>query len=226
MFWQDKDGDSINFVVPDDIVDVLFSIDCRSLPCDHAYALSTAVLQVLPWLADESLAGIHLIHGAESGAGWVRPEDVIVLSRRNKLTLRLPKERIKDAEELVGKTLDISGNNLIIGKTSIRKLSKLKTIFSRYIVYSTCENEADFLKFISEELQKKSIEVNKIMPGKMHELKTPSEILRCRSVMISDLTAMQSVQIQTEGIGEGRKLGCGIFLPHKGIDTIAPMEKD
>ena len=97
MFWQDESGDRQDFVVPDNIVDVLYAIECRCLPLDHAHALSQALLNALPWLPNEPQAGIHLIHVAESGNGWYRPEDpdneVLVVSRRTRMALRLPKER-------------------------------------------------------------------------------------------------------------------------------------
>ena len=94
MFWQEKTPDK-PYRVPDDIVDLAFRIDCRCLPLEHAHALSVALHEALPWLEDESRAGIHLIHGAESGNGWMRPEDpqseVLYVSRRTRMTLRLPK---------------------------------------------------------------------------------------------------------------------------------------
>ena len=74
MFWTEKEADK-TYVVPDDIVDLAFKISCKCLPLEHSNALSKALIQQLPWLEDEQLAGIHLIHGAESGNGWIRPED-------------------------------------------------------------------------------------------------------------------------------------------------------
>ena len=41
----------------------------------------------LPWMVDEPQAGIHLIHGAESGNGWIRPQEpdaLLILSRRTR----------------------------------------------------------------------------------------------------------------------------------------------
>ena len=58
----------------------------------------------LPWLADDDRAGVHLIHVAESGNGWMRPEDaeneMLYLSRRTKMTLRLPKEYIEETKSV------------------------------------------------------------------------------------------------------------------------------
>ena len=47
-------GDEKAFAVrtdPGDFVDAVFAISCRSLPVDHAYALSQAIRSALPWFA-------------------------------------------------------------------------------------------------------------------------------------------------------------------------------
>jgi hypothetical protein len=38
--------------------------------------------------------------------------------------------------------------------------------------------------------------------------------------MIADLKTDESLALQQFGLGEGRKLGCGLFLPHRGIDAV------
>ena len=52
MHWQVEEDDVTQFVVPENVVDLLFSIDCKVLPVDHAHALSAAVQQALPWFAE------------------------------------------------------------------------------------------------------------------------------------------------------------------------------
>ena len=116
MFWQEDDDQGDHFTIPDTIQDLLFRIECRTLPLDHGFALSQEILRHLPWLVDEPGAAIHQIHVAESANGWMRPEDseteVLCVSRRTKMTLRLPQHRLDDARELIGKTLDIEGHML------------------------------------------------------------------------------------------------------------------
>jgi hypothetical protein len=71
MYWHDENDSPETYQVPDDIVDIAFKIDCRTLPLDHAQALSTALHTALPWIAEEPDLGIHTIHVAESGNGWM-----------------------------------------------------------------------------------------------------------------------------------------------------------
>jgi hypothetical protein len=38
--------------------------------------------------------------------------------------------------------------------------------------------------------------------------------------MVADLRKVESVTLQEQGIGEHRLLGCGLFLPQKGIESV------
>ncbi len=133
--WVEEPNE-IGFIVPERVVDLAFEIRCPALPVDHAWALSTAVNRLLPWLADEPQCGLHLIHGAESGNGWQRPteqEATLYLSRRTRLELRLTAERLEDGRSLSGKTLDLSGVLVEVGAAKVRKLADTTALYSRAI---------------------------------------------------------------------------------------------
>lgn len=223
MFWSD-DEPKKEFTVPDDVVDLVYKLDCKMLPLDHAHALSEAIHAVLDWIIDEELAGIHQIHVAESGNGWMRPEDptneVLHLSRRTRMSLRVPKVRIEDAKQLTGKTLDIEGYKLTIGEASIKPLSDLTILFSRYVVCDAEMSEDAFLKSVAEQLRTMDIPVKKMMVGKQNTIQTPNGDVTTRSIMVADLDKEQSVRLQQRGVGPYRHLGCGIFVPQKGIKPV------
>ncbi|MGA7801323.1 MAG: type I-MYXAN CRISPR-associated protein Cas6/Cmx6 [Gammaproteobacteria bacterium] len=228
LFWDEEEPKSERYVVPDDIVDVAFAVDCRCLPLDHAQPLSDALHAALPWLGDEQLAGIHLIHGAESGNGWYRPEDpateLLYLSRRTRMTLRLPKDRIAEAEQLVGGELDVGGYPLTVGRSSVRNLSDLPTLFARYVIAQDDEDEMAFLGRVAEQLRQLGITVRKVMCGKVHTLTLGEGRVQTRSLMVADLDPERSVLLQQHGLGPGRKVGCGLFLAHKGIAPIQALD--
>lgn len=224
MYWNEQADKKPEFVVPDDVVDLAFRVNCPVLPLDHAHALSSALLQELPWLAGEPHAGVHLIHGAASGNGWYRPEDVadavLHLSKRTRLRLRLPQHRLDDARELSGKRLDIDGHPLEIGKSEVSLLSSLGTLFARYVVTEESKDEAAFLGEAAEQLQAMEIPARKLLSGITHSLDFPGGPVFTRSLMVADLEPEHSVRLQQVGIGEGRIFGCGLFLPHKGINPV------
>ncbi len=227
MYWQDNKSDTSTYVVPDDIVDILFSIDGKTLAIDHAHALSSELLHALPWLKGEPKAGIHLIHVAESGNGWIRPNnpdrDVLHLSKRAKLTIRLPKNCVDQAQTLVGTTLDINSHKLLIGKSSIRKLSKSSNLFSRYVIDMQQQSEQAFLQQQHQALCDLGIKIKKMLCGKQHQHNGPKGLTITRSLMLAELNPEESVRLQEIGLGEGRKLGCGLFLAHKSIAPVMEM---
>jgi CRISPR-associated protein Cas6 len=227
MLWQEDDVKPA-YVVPDDVVDVSFQIECKQIALDHAHDLSQALLEYLPWLPEEKEAGVHMIHGASSGNGWIRPgeaddADFIYLSRRSRMQLRLPRERILDAEILLGKTLNVGGNQVRVGDYQIKSLSALGTLFSRYVLVEPGEDEDRFMLRIHGEMRDMSINVKKMLCGIGHTFKTPQGNLSTLSIMVADLDPEASVTLQRRGVGKGRDMGLGMFVPHKSIKPVGDM---
>lgn len=223
MYWQ-EDAQDTPFEVPDDVVDVLFSIRCARLPVDHAFALSMALRELAPWLADEARAGIHALHVAGSQNGWERPEhdagQFLIPSRRSKLAIRIPIHRLDDLTAALNRrTLDIHGCELTIGEPKTRGLSKETTLFARYVAGDGDTEEA-FLQWVVAALRHHGIRIRKALCGKEARLSTPDGPIITRSLMLADLSREESVALQRDGLGPHRAMGCGIFLPHKGIDSV------
>lgn len=224
MFWSEESDEQERFVVPDTVMEVVFAVrDCQCLPAEHAYALSGALHEALPWLAEEERVGIHPIYGAESGNGWQRPEDPdapIYLSRRQKMTLRVPKERVEDVKDLSGQTLEIDSYSLTVGEARTRLLSDLPTLFARNVATEPGLGEDEFLARVAEELRELDIRVKKMMASIERDIRTPDGPLHTRGLMLADLKPEDSVRLQEEGLGPHRKLGCGLFVPQKGIKAV------
>ncbi len=225
MFWQEddkKDAASTS----DKVVDLHYKIDCKQIPTCHAWELSQALYQALPWIENEAEVGIHQIHGATSGNGWERPADgeLIHLSKRTRMQLRMPISRVAEAQVLVGKTLDVAGNSVTIGKMSTKQIDPFSTIFARYIAVSADMSEDDFLRWVMDELKSREIEARKLLCGIGHEIDANGESITTRSLMVADLDVASSVALQEVGLGPYRHLGCGIFVPHKGIKAVGETE--
>jgi CRISPR-associated protein Cas6 len=208
----------------DDVVDAVFAIECRSLPVDHAFALSAAIQAALPWFADEPQAGLHTVHGAASGAGWQRPEGedaMLQLSHRTRLVLRLPENRLADAAALTGRTLDIAGFPMRVGQLSPRPLLRIASLFSRSVIFEDAADEPAFVVAAIEALRALGVEVSAMLCGRNVTLATPQRTYRTRSLMVTVATPAQSLALQRQGLGEARKLGCGLFIPHKDVGDLS-----
>lgn len=222
MHWEESEAPGKG-AIPESVMDAVFSISCRSLPVDHAYALSQAVQRALPWFADDESAGMHIIHIAGSGNGWISPSDpqaLLPLSRRAKLVLRVPATRTTDARGLLGQTLDVGGNALRVEQIAWRPLARITTLFSRNVVIDAGADESGFLRTAVDQLRAMGVRPKKMMCGLTTQITTPARMLRTCSLMLADISLEESMLLQRRGLGPERKLGCGLFLPHKDINDV------
>lgn len=229
MYWEEEKESVATYQVPEKIIDVAFKIKCKTLPLDHADSLSGQIIKHLPWAKDEHGFAIHQIHVAESANGWFRPEDpeneILNVSHRTKMTLRVPSSKLILLDELVGKTLDIDGHPLTVGQYSKKVLSKMTTIFARYVDTEGQEDEADFIEMVYQNLTERDIKVRKMLSGKLTKHQISGETVLTRKIMLSDLERDESIVLQEEGIGDKQRYGIGIFLPHKGIDAVKESQE-
>ncbi len=231
MFWNDEENPD-RIQVPDDILDLLFGIQCKRIPVDHAHALATALREAVPWVAQERGVAVHAIHVAGSQNGWERPEhgtdSYLLVSRRTKLTLRAPRHRVEELlQDLPGTRLDVGGESLVVGEGKAKPLSKETTLFARYVALDLAESAHDegaFLDAAARSLTDMGIRIRKALCGKTNLLATPNGAILTRSLMLAGLTPDESIRLQQQGLGRHPLMGCGIFIPHKGIDSLNPGE--
>jgi len=218
LYWQE---DIPAVLVTKDVVDLAFAITCQSLPLDHAWALSQAIQGALPWWSTEPLAGLHLIHGGESGNGWYRPEGgegILYLTRRARLVLRLPLHRIADAHSaLTGQTLEVAGYPLLVGKAVERSLNYYSALYARHVVTDPTVDEGVFLANAARELRMMAVQFKKMLAGKSGILATPEGPCTTRSLLVAELRPEDALELQRRGLGPRRTLGCGLFVPHKAL---------
>ena len=225
MYWnQEVSPESL--AVPDDIADIAFAIECRQLPVDHAYALSEALTRVLPWMAEEPHLAIHTIHVAGSQNGWQRPahgtDNHLLLSRRTRLTIRAPKHRIEDLlNNLPGTRIEVDGCPMTVGEGKVKPLSRETTLFARYVVSLPAQDEENFLANGARALAEMGIRVRKALCGMSTLLETPGAAVHTRSLLLADLSLEDSFRLQRLGLGPNRLMGCGVFIPHKGVESVS-----
>lgn len=171
MFWQEDDETTTaQNQLP--MLDLGFAIRCQQLPRDHATALAAAILDVLPWLEQESAAGIHTIRGAVSGNGWNCSETMVQCSRRTRLYLRLPQRRHQDALALCDQQLRVHDEILTIGQARPRPTRSLSCLHAYQVVTERGESESEFMRRIADELASQQIRVRKMLCGLTGSLET------------------------------------------------------
>jgi len=228
MFWsQDESPESIP--VPDDIVDVLFALECRKLPVDNAHALAEALSGAVPWLADCPGAAVLPLYVAGSQNGWERPthgtDSHIQLSRRTKLSLRLPTDAANRlVHQLPGQRVEVGGCPLTVGAGRIRPLSRETTLFARYVAGAPGQEESHFLESAARALAEMGVRMRKALCGRFTPLAGPDGTIHTRSLLLADLSVEESFLLQRLGLGPNRIMGCGVFIPHKGVEAVAKTQ--
>lgn len=217
MYWQEESNQE-SFSVPETVVDLHFRINCPTLPVDHAWPLAQAIQEQLPWFGEQPRTGLHLIHTADSGNGWERPETadaLLHLSRRTPLVLRLPADLAQAAEALLEQTLDVAGHRMEIVALKQKKLAMSRFLLARYVATDPALSEEQFIDWAVSELQRMGLRFKKILCGKSHQLAGPDGPIHTRSLLVAELSYEDAITLQEQGLGPHRALGCGLFLPQK-----------
>lgn len=196
---------------PDEVLDLAFELVGVRLPRDYHAALWAALLDRLPWLASEPAAGVHAIRGPATEAG-------LLLSRRARLTLRLPAARRGDAAGLSGQSLLIEGERVEVGAARARALEPYPTLSSQFVATGAAD-ELGHQEAVQAMLEALGVPLRFIC-GRMRSVRAGGSQVTGGGVVLHQLRPEQSLMVQQRGLGELRGLGCGLFLPHKIISGI------
>ncbi len=223
MFWSEETSPE-KFQAPENIIDVSFKVSCKQIKLDHAWALTDALSKLLPWFLEEPQAAIHHIYIPQSGNGWSRSDDftdeVIHLSRRTRIKIRIPKQKLAELNTIIGKTIVVDNHKLTFGQSDIHLLSTMTTIVARHVyIPDTDDSEDAFLRTAQQQINSQGIQVRKMLCGKTHQLQTSSGLIKTRSLMIADISPEESIRLQENGLGNYYSYGCGIFIPQKSITS-------
>ncbi len=224
MFWNEEEKPN-EYAAPENVIDLSFKVSCKQIKLDHAWALTEALSELLPWFKDDPQSAIHHIYIPQSGNGWTRSDDLadelVQLSRRTRLKIRIPSTRLEAVQSLTGKTISIDDNDLTFGQAEQHLLSTMTTIVARHVhIPGTDDNEEAFLQDIHKQVKKMGINVRKMLCGKSHQLQTPAGLIKTRSLMIADISPEESIYLQENGVGHYYSYGCGVFIPQKGITAV------
>jgi len=157
------------------------------------------------------------------GNGWEQDHEsgFYYPSKRSKLSIRIPKDKLSEIGSLAGKTLDLGEYQIKIVKALEPKLmSDMQIVFAKYVACDSQLDENEFLEVSFNQLKTLGIHPKKMMAGLERKITTPDGIIHTRSLMVADLRKSESVKLQEQGIGEHRLLGCGLFVPQKGIESV------
>lgn len=174
------------------------------------------LLSIAPWLDEEKDLGIHPVLGANTGGGEM------ILSRRAKLVIRGPAHRLDDLTRLSGKRFKLNAHTLTLGASKVKPLTQHTPLYA-HIVCTGSEDEKAFTLDILGELDRLNISTRFIC-GKPQKFFDGEKMAIGYSLMLHGLPIEHAVRVQQQGLGLFRKLGCGLFIPHKSITAVGAID--
>lgn len=194
-----------------DWVDLAYPVTGGSVARDYAVALYRALRSAAPWLDEEPLAGVHPIHGLTPCGG------AYLVGGRTRLTLRVPASRVAACESLQGRALALP-DPLRVGRARARDLLAHPVLHARLVI-TGADEESAFAADIARAVDELGLDCETIV-GRRGELRLESGRWTGFSLMLHGLSPSDSLRAQAHGIGLHRKLGCGLFVPHKSVAAV------
>ncbi len=193
-----------------EMIDVAFALEGDAVPREHRYALAVALQRALPWFDGDARTGVHGLKLVRSGSG----EDLV--SHRTRLLLRVPRGRAADAAALAGALLRLGDHRLRPGRAQPRELLPHGTLYAP-LVATDATDEASFLARVQDDLDALGVRAQPVC-GRWQSAEAGR--LRGCSLMLSGLDAAQSLVLLQQGLGPHRRLGCGLFIPHRSAAAV------
>ena len=197
-------------ITSEPFVDLSFRLRSESqLRSDHGFALFGAVSRILPDAHEANGIGILPIYGGQIGGRKIR------LDERSRLTLRIPAGDIARWLALSGKSLDVAGEKLQVGVPEIRGLIPGTALRSRLVTTKNCQDQSRFEGEIRHQLTAIGVSEEVIVTvGKRRTIRIRNKEVVGYELIIEGLTADESINLQTYGLGGRRHMGCGIFVAY------------
>jgi CRISPR-associated protein Cas6 len=200
-------------VIPDaNFVDLAFSLTGGRLPRDHSTALWRAISRALPWLEEEERAAILPIRAASVSDGS------LAVNRHSRLLMRLPEARVRAALALCGTALEIDDAQVKVGKAMTRALIAHGTLYAHRVACPAADESA-FVRDVAEGLAALAFGGDFIC-GRRTAARGPGGEVVGFSLMLTGLRPAESLRVQVAGLGPHRKLGFGVFVPHRSTAAV------
>ncbi|MBI5785826.1 MAG: type I-MYXAN CRISPR-associated protein Cas6/Cmx6 [Rhodocyclales bacterium] len=192
-----------------DVVDLVFGLRGRAIALDYADRLWRELSGRLPWLAEDASIAVHPLAGVSRG------NTEIYLTRRARLSLRLRRELCVAASALEGATLDLGGEVEVVGAPSMKMLQTSTVLYSPFVAIGITD-EVRFMAACAELIAGMGVS-GELIAGRA---RGGDGGRQGYSLMIHGLKPEHSLQVQRTGLGNDRRRGCGIFVPHKSLAAV------
>jgi CRISPR-associated protein Cas6 len=185
-------------------VDLSYPVLGKLLSVDHGYALYGAISGVLPVIHEDQEIGLKLVRGRYIGNG------LLDISPASELVLRLPVNKVGQYLGLAGKKLEVLGQSLRVGVPHTKALIPEAALSSPLVTTRNGQDQERFVAEVKSQMARLDLQ-GRLSIGKRRTFQVHGKQVVGYEVLVSELTAPESIRLQEQGLGGRRKMGCGFF---------------
>ena len=191
------------------VLDLCFPIDQgRLLEVDHGHALYLALREACPDLGRIPGLGIHAVRGVPGGR-----KGELILGDGAEMRLRIPAGSVPLLKGLAGAELEVDGHPIRLGEPYPHALTPVSALWARTVTIHFRD-----LALGSAQAQLAFRLAQDFPCGSFRILRPRTIRFEGRQLLgfelaVRNLTPQASLQLQRQGFGGRRALGCGLFVP-------------
>ena len=186
-------------------VDIRFPVTGLTIAVDHGYSLYSAICRVAPEFHTMKNAGLALVRGKYSENG------LLALNKLSAVRIRITADSIPVFLSLAGKVLTVDDQKLTLGNPTIIQFKPRPVLYSHLVTTKNGDDEERFNATIRSQLDSLGIQ-GKFLVGSRKTFKVSGKQIVGYRLLVTGLTAEESIALQENGLGGRRKMGCGIFI--------------
>jgi CRISPR-associated endonuclease/helicase Cas3 len=201
-------------------LELVFPVFGTTVATDHAYVLYAALSGVVPRFHDEdSPFRFAPITGAAT------PDGLLHIAGHSRLRVRLPDDVVRLALPLAGKRLALGDSTIRLGVPSLRALVAARSLIARMVTFKNAETPDEFLTTARAKLINLGVSGRPHLPihlkgdrsgqPKRRVVRLKGVTIPGYSLIVTELSATDSLTLQESGLGGRTRLGCGFFTPVK-----------
>jgi CRISPR-associated endonuclease/helicase Cas3 len=187
-------------------VELKFPFTGKTLPTDQGYALYGAISRLVPEVHAANWFALETIPGIARGDGTTQ------LDPHGKLRMRLPQEHVALLLKLAGKQLHLNGQAIRLGAPEISLLQPSAALYARIVTIKGYTEPKPFTDAVCRKLNEMGIR-GEVVVGPRRVLQVGNHKIVGFGLALHELSDDASIQLQAEGLGGRRKMGCGYFNP-------------
>lgn len=191
------------------VVDLAFPIMEQSvIQSDHGYVLFSSLSEHLPVIHSNEAVSVHPIRGKQIGNRKLR------IGCRSAVTLRIHSKDIAAFLPLAGRKIRIGNAHIVLAVPSVYPLRAVTALRSRLVTIkgqlTRCSLKSQIQRRLNDFNVSDSIRLH---IGKRRTIRIKSREIVGYEVILSRLSADESLTMQEVGLGGRGRMGCGVFSP-------------